>query len=85
VKLAMNVQTWAKWFESADRVVKKTTLNGVRVSTVFLGIDHGLGRGPRELFETMGLRRDARSAPVAGRERRRPPGNPRERLGQDVP
>lgn len=45
---------WAKWFEKAERKVAHDTVNGVEVSTVFLGIDHSFGRaGPPVLFETM--------------------------------
>tara|TARA_R110002072_G_scaffold269651_1_gene428951 strand:- start:257 stop:601 length:345 start_codon:yes stop_codon:yes gene_type:complete len=54
---------WGKWFESANRVVKKdtakVTLNGhnvgeIRVSTVFLGVDYNLSDiGEPLLFETM--------------------------------
>jgi hypothetical protein len=59
---------WAKWFESADRIVKKTRLEVsisgllqkekklgfVEISTVFLGLDHNFfGKGPPVLFETM--------------------------------
>ena len=31
---------WARWFEKANRVVKKTEVLGCEISTVFLGIDH---------------------------------------------
>lgn len=50
-----DVLTWARWFETADRIVKQTTLGReVRVSTVFLGLNHRfVGRGPPLLFETM--------------------------------
>jgi len=49
-----DIMAWAKWFESANRVVKKTEVaNGVEVSTVFLGIDHQFGDGDPLLFETM--------------------------------
>jgi len=50
-----DVLTWADWFETADRIVKQTTLNQeVRVSTVFLGLNHRfIGAGPPLLFETM--------------------------------
>lgn len=42
------------WLEKADRHVANEIVNGHRVSTVFLGIDHGFGReGPPILFETM--------------------------------
>ena len=53
---------WAKWFETANRTVCKSTatvkLHGkpvgeVRISTVFLGIDHSFGKGPPLLFESM--------------------------------
>ena len=46
---------WGLWFETADRHVADTTLpNGLRVSTVFLGLDHAFSRvGPPLLFETM--------------------------------
>ena len=46
--------TWAKWFETASRRVAHDEQNGVRVSTVFLGLDHCFdGDGPPVLFETM--------------------------------
>lgn len=48
-----NLLEWAKWFEIADRDVGKTCRDGVRVSTVFLGLDHNYGDGPPLLFETM--------------------------------
>lgn len=53
---------WAKWFETANRTVRKDTANvslggtpvgKVDVSTVFLGIDHAFGGGMPILFETM--------------------------------
>ena len=53
---------WAVWFENANRIVRKDTatvklagraIGEVRVSTVFLGLDHSLGVGPPMLFETM--------------------------------
>jgi hypothetical protein len=45
---------WARWFETADRRVARTTLiDGSYVSTVFLGLDHSFtGDGPPVLFET---------------------------------
>lgn len=49
-----NIIEWAKWFEKADRRVNATELpDGVRVSTVFLGMDHSFMGGPPLLFETM--------------------------------
>jgi len=46
---------WAVWFETADRrVAEDYFLRDVRVSTVFLGLDHRFfGDGPPLLFETM--------------------------------
>lgn len=44
---------WGHWFESADRIVAKTTVGKLKVSTVFLGLDHNWGEGPPALFETM--------------------------------
>lgn len=41
------------------RIVKKTKINGVEVSTVFLGINHRfINDGPPILFETMIFRHD---------------------------
>ena len=47
---------WAKWLEEDRnrRQVSETEKNDVRVSTVFLGLDHNFGRtGPPIVFETM--------------------------------
>jgi len=44
---------WGQFFEKTDaRRVAKTQLNGLRVSTVFLGLDHAWGSKPL-FFETM--------------------------------
>ena len=49
-----DINVWGKFFESKDRIVKQETLsNGLRVSTVFLGIDHNFGEGEPLLFESM--------------------------------
>jgi hypothetical protein len=46
--------TWARWFETADRQVADSMQGDVRVSTVFLGLDHSFSdHGPPVLFETM--------------------------------
>lgn len=48
--------TWAKWFDEdarEKRIVKQEEVNGVRVSTVFLGLNHSFGDGPPMIFETM--------------------------------
>jgi hypothetical protein len=47
---------WAKEFERRRpgwRVAETVPSPGLRVSTIFLGIDHGWGPGPPILFETM--------------------------------
>src|SRR5262249_53943179 len=39
--------TWAKWFETAKRIVIQETIAQNRVSTIFLGIDHSFAmEGP---------------------------------------
>ncbi len=54
-KLVEDVIEWAEWFETADCHVASTKLkNGVRVSTVFLGLDRNFSlEGEPILFETM--------------------------------
>lgn len=47
------VLVWASWFETADRSVAQTQIGPLRVSTVFLGLDHQWGDGPPVLWETM--------------------------------
>lgn len=45
---------WGKWFEKVERYVGDTEINGIRVSTVFLGLDHDFGqRSSPVLWETM--------------------------------
>jgi hypothetical protein len=53
-----DLATWAQWFETADRRVAQDLDEGdagkkVRVSTVFLGLDHRFGDGPPILWETL--------------------------------
>ena len=49
-----DLMTWARWFEKAERHVAQDQFGDVRVSTVFLGLDHRFGdEGPPLLFETM--------------------------------
>ena len=53
-----DVLTWARWFESAhqtgQRFVRQNRMNGILISTIFLGIDHNFfGSGPPILWETM--------------------------------
>ena len=50
-----DMMTWAKKHENRGyRIVVQTVLdNGRFVSTVWLGINHQYGNGPRLIFETM--------------------------------
>lgn len=48
-----NLIKWARWFETADRGIASTTLDGRWVSTVFLGIGQQVGQCPPCLFETL--------------------------------
>jgi len=44
---------WAKLFETTDRIVAEDWIGDVRISTIFMGLDHRFGAGPPLLFETM--------------------------------
>ena len=49
-----DLATWAAWFQTANRIVKRTQISDVAVSTAFLGLDHRFGEdGPPLVFETM--------------------------------
>jgi hypothetical protein len=49
-----NILKWAIWMEAADRhVVQDYLLDGVNVSTIFLGLDYGFGYNDHLFFETM--------------------------------
>lgn len=46
--------TWAIWFEKTDRIVRQEWVGDIRISTVFMGIDHNWSdKGPPILWETM--------------------------------
>lgn len=48
------IKVWGQWFEDREKSrVSRTTFGEVRVSTVFLGLDHSFGVGPPILFETI--------------------------------
>ena len=59
--MAVDMETWGRWFEKNDRFVAQTMVGKkVRVSTVFLGLDHchsrflpGHENDPPLIFETM--------------------------------
>jgi hypothetical protein len=46
-------ETWAVALSKTDRHVADEMVGDVRISTVFLGIDHNFGGGIPLLFETM--------------------------------
>ncbi len=48
-----DIMVFGQWFEDADRSVASTDIGDIRVSTVFLGIDHNFVGGTPILFETM--------------------------------
>ncbi len=48
-----DVTEWAKQFDGIDRIVAKTDIKNVRISTVFLGLDHQWGVGTPLIFETL--------------------------------
>lgn len=49
-----NIMQWAEWFQTANRTVAVNDIEDVRVSTVFLGIDHQFHSGDAPiLWETM--------------------------------
>lgn len=53
VVLCDSLLDWGEWFETADRHVADETIGGIRISTVFLGLDHNLlHKGDPLLFET---------------------------------
>ena len=54
----VDLMTWAIWLENKDgkskgRITAQTTVKGVFISTVFLGIDHSFGGKVPVLWETM--------------------------------
>lgn len=50
-----DIVKWGRWFQvTHNRIVGRTDLsNGIRISTVFLGLDHSFNEGPPVLWETM--------------------------------
>jgi hypothetical protein len=58
---------WGRWYENHDaRRIDDTQVDELRVSTVFLGLDHNwFGHGPPILFETMVFGADANATPGA--------------------
>lgn len=52
IVITQDLYEWGAWMQYAERHVGDDTINGVRISTVFLGLDHGHGSKPM-WFETM--------------------------------
>ena len=50
---AHDLLAWARFFETADRVVASDAYGPIVISTVFLGVDHGVNPQRPVLFETM--------------------------------
>lgn len=44
---------WSAWFHHADLRVQYDEIDGVGISTVFLGLSPSIGSGPPLIFETM--------------------------------
>ena len=44
---------WAEEIEKCDKRIAHDIIGGVRISTVFLGLNHNYGKGKPLLFETM--------------------------------
>ncbi len=54
--VSADLMTWANWYESnynKRSIGKDEPIPGVKVSTVFLGLNHNFGDGPPVLWETM--------------------------------
>ena len=51
--VSVDLMTWARWYEHADRTIARDEVDDCEVSTVFLGLDHSFGGGPPVLWETM--------------------------------
>lgn len=56
--LCEDTKKWGEWYETASRRVDLTEAGGIRVSTVFLAIDHALDGEEPALFETMAFGTD---------------------------
>lgn len=51
--LCKDVMEWGKWYEISHRRVRVTYIGDVKISTVFLGLDHSWSNHAPILFETM--------------------------------
>ncbi len=46
-------QKWSLWIKTADLTVARTRIDNCEVSTMFLGVNHGMTNGPPMLYETL--------------------------------
>lgn len=54
IVMVEDITAWGEWFNTADRTVARTHIEGIMVSTVFLGLDHSWKLdGDPMLFESM--------------------------------
>jgi hypothetical protein len=61
-----DMMTWARQYEDIEkRRVGSDLVDGLRVSTVFLGVDHDFSGGPPVLFETTVFDEDPGGRPGA--------------------
>jgi hypothetical protein len=67
IRSTADAMEWGRWYGNHDaRRVDDTEVDELRVSTVFLGLDHNwFGSGPPILFETMVFGADANATPGA--------------------
>lgn len=49
----ISLQAWGEWMEKANRHIGDKTKRGVRISTVFLGLDHNFSGNTPILFESL--------------------------------
>ncbi len=66
-----DLKEWGRWMNGDERIVRRTEVGEVTVSTVFLGLDHNFTDwGPPQLWETMifGGKHDGRQWRYTSRE-----------------
>ena len=53
--IQVSLLEWAMWLDNTfhERIVDKDLVNGKKVSTVFLGLDHSYEKDQIHIFETM--------------------------------
>jgi hypothetical protein len=52
--LEVDLRVWTQWFQTSNRQVDVTRIGEIKISTVFLGLDHNYTKsGPPLVFETL--------------------------------